>query len=252
MLASLRPSLLTFGAGTPFAISVSFVCLLGFIYVVRMASVHPFFMFPVAHRRSRPSWSSPMRHFPAFAVSSPSAPICLQFKCLPIHLSARFSPPPSRSSAAIPYNAESKRTGLARPDSNGMRKIDLSAFQTATNFTARDINRRIVLDMIRTQQSISRAEIARRSGLQRSTISQIVEQLIVENWVLEGEIGRNLRGRRPRMLQLNLSRAGILGVSVRPLETTIAHADLNGRFHAQESFPTERDPEKFERELIAR
>lgn len=133
-----------------------------------------------------------------------------------------------------------------------MRKIDLSAFQTATNFTARDINRRIVLDMIRTQQSISRAEIARRSGLQRSTISQIVEQLIVENWVLEGEIGRNLRGRRPRMLQLNLSRAGILGVSVRPLETTIAHADLNGRFHAQESFPTERDPEKFERELIAR
>ncbi len=133
-----------------------------------------------------------------------------------------------------------------------MRKIDLSAFQTATNFTTRDINRRIVLDLIRTQQPISRADIARRSGLQRSTITQIADQLIAQNWIEEGEAGRNIRGRKSRLLQLNLERAGILGINVRPLQTAIAQADLNGRFHAQESFLTPRDPERFVRELTRR
>lgn len=133
-----------------------------------------------------------------------------------------------------------------------MRKIDLSAFQTATNFTTRDINRRIVLDLIRTRQPISRADIARLSGLQRSTITQIADQLIAQNWIEEGEAGRNVRGRKSRLLQLNLERAGILGINVRPLQTTIAQADLNGHFHAQESFLTTRDPARFVRELTRR
>ncbi|MGH9761192.1 MAG: winged helix-turn-helix transcriptional regulator, partial [Blastocatellia bacterium] len=64
-----------------------------------------------------------------------------------------------------------------------MRKIDLSDFQVATSETARDINRRIVLNLIRSQQPISRADLARHSGLQRSTVSVITEQLINERWV---------------------------------------------------------------------
>ena len=59
-----------------------------------------------------------------------------------------------------------------------MRRIDLSNFQVATSETARDINRRIVLNLIRTHQPISRADLARHSGLQRSTVSVIAEQLI--------------------------------------------------------------------------
>ena len=41
------------------------------------------------------------------------------------------------------------------------RKIDLDNFQSATVRTARDINRRIVLNLIRSQQPISRADLAR-------------------------------------------------------------------------------------------
>jgi CRP-like cAMP-binding protein len=50
----------------------------------------------------------------------------------------------------------------------------------------RDINKRVVLNLIRTLQPISRADLARACGLQRSTVSLIVEQLIEEQWVVEG------------------------------------------------------------------
>jgi len=40
----------------------------------------------------------------------------------------------------------------------------------------------IVLELIRANQPISRADLSRSSGLQRSTVSQIVEQLIQEKW----------------------------------------------------------------------
>lgn len=126
-----------------------------------------------------------------------------------------------------------------------MRKIDLTSFQVATSGTARDVNRRIVLDLIRTRQPISRADLARLSGLQRSTVSVITEQLIAEQWVTEGAFGYLPRGRKPRFLNLNVERAGIAGVNVRPASATIALADPNGRFIAQESFPTGVKPDAF-------
>jgi len=131
-----------------------------------------------------------------------------------------------------------------------MRKINLSSFQVATSETARDINRRIVLDMIRTRQPISRADLARHSGLQRSTVSAITEQLIAEQWITEGALGHIARGRRPRFLNLNNERAGIIGVNVRPRVTTLALTDLNARFVTQDSIPTSPDPQVFLNELI--
>jgi predicted NBD/HSP70 family sugar kinase len=126
-----------------------------------------------------------------------------------------------------------------------MRKIDLTNFQVATSETARDINRRIVLNLIRSQQPISRADLARHSGLQRSTVSVITEQLIEERWVMEGANGHAPRGRRPRFLHLNQERVGIIGVNIRPAITTVALADLDGHFVAQESLPTGQDAEAF-------
>jgi hypothetical protein len=61
---------------------------------------------------------------------------------------------------------------------NRLRKIDLNNIKVARSETARDINRRIVLNLVRRHQPISRAALARRSGMQRSTVSAITEQLI--------------------------------------------------------------------------
>lgn len=133
-----------------------------------------------------------------------------------------------------------------------MRRIDLSNFQVATSETARDINRRIVLNLIRTHQPISRADLARHSGLQRSTVSVIAEQLIRERWITEGANGHTARGRRPTFLHLNKERVGIIGINVRPVTTTLALADLDANFLAQDSLPTPQQPKQFLAELVPR
>jgi len=133
-----------------------------------------------------------------------------------------------------------------------VRRIDLSNFQVATSETARDINRRIVLNLIRTHQPISRADLARHSGLQRSTVSVIAEQLIKERWITEGANGHTPRGRRPRFLHLNKERVGIIGINVRPVTTTLALADLDANFLAQDSLPTPQQPKQFLAELVPR
>lgn len=132
-----------------------------------------------------------------------------------------------------------------------MRKIDLTDFRPATSETARLINRRIALNFIRLYQPMSRADLARRSGLQRSTISSIIDQLIDEGWVTEGAIGRSPRGRRPRNLHLNVERAGILGVELRPELTTVGLAGIDARFMGQVQFATAATPEQFVRDLAA-
>lgn len=122
--------------------------------------------------------------------------------------------------------------------------------QGASSEVVRDINRRLVLHLIRKRHPISRADLARVSGLQRSTISLIVEQLIEERWVLEGPTGRLPRGRRPTFLRLDEGRV-ILGVDVRPIHTTVALADAHGRFLSQEIMDTPRDPQAGIAALIA-
>ena len=93
---------------------------------------------------------------------------------------------------------------------------------------ARRINRDIVLELIRENQPISRADLSRRSGLQRSTVSLIVEQLIRDRGVREGWVIASARGRRPTMVGLN-EELGVIAVDLRPSMATIAVVDLNGR-----------------------
>ena len=130
-----------------------------------------------------------------------------------------------------------------------MQVLDPKRIQGASSEVVRDINRRIVLNLIRTRHPISRADLARLCGLQRSTISLIVEQLIREDWVILGPTVRLPRGRRPTYLRLNNERV-IIGVDLRPGQTTVALADVNGKFTAQEVLTTPSDPKIAVEELI--
>lgn len=123
--------------------------------------------------------------------------------------------------------------------------------QVASSEVVRDINRRIVLNLIRTRQPISRADLARVSGLQRSTISLIVEELIEGNWVLEGATGRLPRGRRPTFLRLNDDRV-IIGIDIRPSQISVAVGNVNGRFSSHEVMPTPADPKTAVHALLDR
>jgi predicted NBD/HSP70 family sugar kinase len=121
----------------------------------------------------------------------------------------------------------------------------LNNIRVARSETARDINRRIVLNLVRRHQPISRAAVARRSGMQRSTVSAITEQLIAEQWVREGAVGQLPRGRKPTFLHLNSERAGIIGVDIQPHITTLAVSSMDSRFLAQEQISTGADPAEF-------
>ena len=123
----------------------------------------------------------------------------------------------------------------------GIRHVDLSDLQLASSETARGINRDIVLELIRTSQPISRADLSRRSGLQRSTVSQIVEQLIRENWVREGPLASAPRGRRPTLIGLNEDLVAI-AADLHPRQATIAVVDLNGRLLSRSLVPLTSDP----------
>ena len=132
-----------------------------------------------------------------------------------------------------------------------MSAIGPNRLQPASNEVVRDINRRIVLNLIRTRQPLSRADLARISGLQRSTVSLIVEQLIRQNWLIEGPTGHLPRGRRPTYLRLNDRRA-IVGVDVRPGQILVALADVNGKFRSPEAFATPPDPKTAVGEIVVR
>ncbi len=122
------------------------------------------------------------------------------------------------------------------------RRINLSRIQAATNRTPRLINRNLIFNLIR-NCSISRADLARVSGLQRSTVSLIVRELIQEEWVVERAIARSFRGRKPTFLELN-SRRAIIGLDIHPNQTAIAVADFGGKIIAQQAIPLPQDPVK--------
>ena len=125
----------------------------------------------------------------------------------------------------------------------GMRRVDLAYVRLASSEIARDINRDVVLEVIRANQPVSRAELSRLSGLQPSTISLIVNQLIEERWVREGATTRLPRGRRPTMVGLNDDLV-MLVADIRPKLATVAIVDLNGRFLSRAQLPVTSDPEK--------
>lgn len=120
-------------------------------------------------------------------------------------------------------------------------RFAFTGHQSASNKTPREINRALVFNLIRTRQPVSRADLARISGLQRSTVSLIVEVLIREGWVLEGATGRLPRGRHPTFLHLNEERA-VIALDVQTTQTTIAIVDLGGTIASQSIILLPDDP----------
>jgi len=108
----------------------------------------------------------------------------------------------------------------------------------ASSETAREINRDILLHAIHLHQPVSRADLARLTGLQPSTVSVIIGKLIDEGWVLPGTLGRLPRGRRPTFVTLN-DRHVMLAIDLRPGRANLAVVDINGRFLGRDTVPFE-------------
>ena len=124
---------------------------------------------------------------------------------------------------------------------------------TATRGTTREINRRIALDLIRTNQPISRADLARLMGTRRGAVSLLVNQLIRNGAIFEGATGEAKRGRKPTFLYVDSRNRFVVAVDIRPTRTFVMVTDLVGRQLASvTSFPTEREPKRFVAGLVKR
>jgi predicted NBD/HSP70 family sugar kinase len=120
-----------------------------------------------------------------------------------------------------------------------VRRIDLKRANVARSHTIRDINRQIILNYIREEGPISRADIAKITALQRSTVSLIVEELLNAS-LIEEIHGESSGGRPPQLLSLKTSHAVAIGVDLGKTTTIVATAYLSGRLLRQEEFPTDK------------
>jgi predicted NBD/HSP70 family sugar kinase len=121
-----------------------------------------------------------------------------------------------------------------------VRRINLKKANVARSNTIRDINRQIVLNYVRELGPISRADIARETAMQRSTVSLIVDELI-DHGLIEEVSGESTGGRPPSLLSLRTADAVAIGVDLGTINTVIATSDLAGRVLSQEVFSTDHD-----------
>ena len=125
-----------------------------------------------------------------------------------------------------------------------MRKINTRNFRLATRSTPRDVNRRIVLNLIREYQPISRAELARRMSVRRGTLTTLVRELVETGMVFEKGTAAAARGRRPTMLCVRTRGRLVVAVDVRSGRSSIALSDVGGRMLARETFDTPASPDQ--------
>jgi predicted NBD/HSP70 family sugar kinase len=123
----------------------------------------------------------------------------------------------------------------------------------ATRGTSREINRSIVLNLVRTHQPISRADLARIMNVRRGAVSRIVNDLIAERAIFEGATGQTVRGRKPTFLYIDSRRRAVVAADIRASETFLMLADLRGNpTTGVIRMPTSRDPRELASALAER
>lgn len=133
-----------------------------------------------------------------------------------------------------------------------MRKINTRDFRVATRTTSRDINRHIALNLIRENQPISRADLARRMNLTRGVVSVLVQELITQGVIYEGATGEAARGRKPTFLHIRTHDRLAVAVDVRFSKTYLMLCDFSGRQLAIETYDTVFSIPEFVKDLAAR
>lgn len=91
------------------------------------------------------------------------------------------------------------------------------------------LNVALVAGLLRQHQPISRADLAERAGLARSTITGIVAQLLREGLAKETGEAESTGGRKPVLLELVADARLVAAVRITARAMTLGLADLNGR-----------------------
>ncbi|MGB5703462.1 MAG: MarR family transcriptional regulator, partial [Polyangiales bacterium] len=96
---------------------------------------------------------------------------------------------------------------------------------------------RLILNLLWTEREISRADLARRTRLSRSTVSAIVTDLLSTRLVKEARAGISSGGRRPILLQFQDQSSFIVGIELGATHVSCVLTDLRSNVRASWSAP---------------
>ena len=117
---------------------------------------------------------------------------------------------------------------------------------TGNSKILRGINRAMILNIIREMQPISRSNIAKLTGLNKSTVSSIVSEILNEDLIFEQESADQNVGRNPINLFLKLNKYHVGAINIDSSITRYAVADIDGSIKGEAIIDTDsKNPEKF-------
>lgn len=122
------------------------------------------------------------------------------------------------------------------------RKDEPSRTVRAANVRAH--NREVVLRLVWSEREISRAEVARRTSLSRSTVSNIVDELFETGLLRDAGAGQSMGGKPPKMMAFHDDVYGIIGVDLGATHLGVALTNLRGHMvqHRQVDHDVRNDP----------
>lgn len=115
-----------------------------------------------------------------------------------------------------------------------------SKLNTADQIWVRRMNRAIILGVFRTQKTLSRARLATETGLNPSTVSNIISELINENLIRETDLIQASTGRPGRLLEINPEGGCAMGIEINVDYIEVLVADFSANVlwrHLQPSKP---------------
>jgi len=106
----------------------------------------------------------------------------------------------------------------------------MAHLNSADQALVRELNLSLVLRLIHDEAPVSRAQIAKATGLNKSTVSSLVESLLERRLIHETGFNSVGTGRPARLLEINPQAGGIIGVELGVDFIAIVLTDFTGNF----------------------
>jgi len=113
--------------------------------------------------------------------------------------------------------------------------VPATTLAKATHRQTRRSNEQLVLRTVYEGGSLSRADVARATGLTRTTVSDLVESLIEDGLVIEAGTGPSTGGKAPILLQVPADARQLVGVDVDRDRLSGAVVNIHGEVCSRES-----------------
>ncbi|MFH1903442.1 MAG: ROK family transcriptional regulator [Candidatus Omnitrophota bacterium] len=117
--------------------------------------------------------------------------------------------------------------------------IEKKRMRTGNRALMREWNTKLILGVIREQETTSQIEIFKKSGLSLGTVANITRQLKKEGFIKNLGRGKSNGGRKPMVFCFNSKAKYVISVALFAIETRMAILDLAGNILKKISFPTQ-------------